>query len=197
MLVRLMRDRGLDFYWHDAHASNDYAYGFEWMPLAATKAASLATAIEVLEHVVDPLQFAREVFESTGAEWLLFTTEVHDASTDPSWHYFAPFSGQHVSFFSRKTLRSCRTTRRAVVGPRQAVDPRQVRAAPWLPGQDLLLLLAGEAPAVAGRSPLDGPAGLRDHHGASVLLNPLLRGIGFLPAFARFVISPARGMLLE
>jgi hypothetical protein len=99
MLVRLMRDAGFDFYWHDPYADNLLARGFEWHG----DAAEAVTAIEVLEHVPDPVGFLQQCLKGAGTDTVIFSQELH-AGPDPDWWYLTPATGQHVSFYSRKTL---------------------------------------------------------------------------------------------
>jgi hypothetical protein len=99
MLVRLMRDRGFDFYWRDAFADNLLARGFEWQ--GGTSEA--VTAIEVLEHVPDPVSFVEECLEGAGTDTIIFSQELHDGP-DADWWYLTPATGQHVSFYSARTL---------------------------------------------------------------------------------------------
>ena len=62
------------------------------------------TAIEVFEHLPDPLAFVRETLDTTGSDTIIFTTELHDGSLDSTWWYLTPMLGQHVAFYTRQTL---------------------------------------------------------------------------------------------
>ena len=104
ILTRMMRDRGFEFYWQDSYSQNEVARGFEWTDVNVHGVAEAVTAVEVLEHAPDPVAFLTEVLESTGAGHIIFTQELHGPDTSPDWWYFAPESGQHVSFFSTTTL---------------------------------------------------------------------------------------------
>lgn len=101
-LVRTMRDAGLDFRWSDPHCQNLLARGFE---LDSERCAALV-AVEVLEHSVDPVAFLEDALARTGARLAFVTTELlPEPIPDPaSWWYYSLPTGQHVSFFERRTL---------------------------------------------------------------------------------------------
>jgi hypothetical protein len=40
----------------------------------------------------------------TDCKWLIFTQEVHTNANSPDWWYFMSETGQHISFYSKKTL---------------------------------------------------------------------------------------------
>lgn len=104
MLTRLMRDLGFDFYWSDKYCANELAKGFEYV--AGQQACTAVTAIEVLEHLTEPLQFIEESLSSVGADSIIFTTELY-AGPPPSpaeWWYYTFETGQHISFYQHRTL---------------------------------------------------------------------------------------------
>lgn len=103
LFVRLMRDIGYDFYWRDPYCTNVHARGFEFQRGHGYLAV---TAFEVLEHVVDPMEFVLSVFQDTGAEVLFFTTELFSGAPPKpdEWWYYAFDAGQHISFYQAKTL---------------------------------------------------------------------------------------------
>lgn len=103
VLVRHMRDVGLDFRWRDPHCENLLAKGFE---LAADSRCDVVTAIEVIEHSADPVGFLSAILEDTSAHAIVFTTELlpTPVPSPESWWYYAWATGQHVSFFERRTL---------------------------------------------------------------------------------------------
>jgi hypothetical protein len=103
LLVRLMRDRGFDFRWSDRYARNELARGFEYDPDLGPYTA--VTAFEVLEHVEDPGEFVMSALAAGQADTLIFSTVLFDgAMPSQDWWYYAPEGGQHISFFSRRTL---------------------------------------------------------------------------------------------
>jgi hypothetical protein len=101
-LVRLMRDRGFDFYWSDPYVKNLYARGFEDVPGSRY---DLLTAYEVLEHLPDPLEGIARMLDL--ADNVLVSTEVvpEPAPLPPNWWYYAVKGGQHISFYSPDSLR--------------------------------------------------------------------------------------------
>lgn len=104
MLTRLMRDIGFDFYWSDKYCENLLAPGFEYKEVLGP--CSAITAMEVLEHLTDPVAFVEEKLTSSGAQSLLFTTELYRGAPphpDTWWYYTFP-TGQHIGFFQRRTL---------------------------------------------------------------------------------------------
>jgi len=103
VLVRLMRDWGFQFFWQDKYCSNAMAPGFEF---SGQGPVSAVTAMEVLEHLEDPLGFCRDALESSGAETMIFSTCLYDGTVpDPKqWSYYSLETGQHIGFFQRRTL---------------------------------------------------------------------------------------------
>ena len=100
LLVRLMRDRGYDFRWRDAYAPNLLARGFD---AVAGEHFDLLTAFELVEHLPDPWP----VFEEFRALAPRFVISTELLPADPrldQWWYFAPETGQHIGFFTRRSL---------------------------------------------------------------------------------------------
>lgn len=104
MLTRLMRDIGFSFFWYDDYCKNLLARGFEANKVAGDVAA--VTAFEVLEHVTDPLAFVARCLEENSSSTIILSTELfHGKPPDPEdWWYYTPDTGQHVSFYQRRTL---------------------------------------------------------------------------------------------
>lgn len=105
ILTRLMRDRGFEFYWSDEYCENLVARGFE-VESGPDRFAAV-TAFEVLEHVEDPLGFVSDALAKSNAQAFIFSTELYTAGVPPSpaqWPYYSLDTGQHISFYSKRTL---------------------------------------------------------------------------------------------
>ena len=102
IFVRLMRDYGFDFYWHDPFSQNLLARGFEYRP--GQGKAELLTAFECFEHFTDP---AAELKKMTAlSDGLLFSTILlPDPVPRPEdWWYYGRSHGQHLSFYTPASL---------------------------------------------------------------------------------------------
>lgn len=104
MLTRLMRDYGFDFFWSDKYCSNLLARGFEFDVGKAPCQA--VTAIEVMEHLIDPVEFIVEALKVAQSNTFIFTTELYQGEPPRSeeWSYYSLSTGQHISFFTKKAL---------------------------------------------------------------------------------------------
>ncbi len=98
LFTRLMRDKGFHFFHHDPHCENLFAKAFE----GKGSGYALVTSFEVLEHLENPLQSFKEMFSF--GDSILFTEELIPSKDVENWWYIAPEHGQHVSFFSKKSL---------------------------------------------------------------------------------------------
>lgn len=101
VFVRMMRDRGFQFYWRDLYASNHFARGFEY---DAQERYDFLTAFEVLEHFVDPLSELEPLMAGAENVFVSTLTVPNPAPALDRWWYYVPSSGQHVSFYARETL---------------------------------------------------------------------------------------------
>ena len=102
VLVRLMRDRGFNFFWSDLHATNDYARGFEWQEGSTY---DFLTAFEVLEHLTDPVADLSKLM-SLSDNVLVSTCVVPQPTPGLSdWWYYVPSTGQHIAFYTAESLR--------------------------------------------------------------------------------------------
>ena len=101
ILVRAMRDAGIDFRWHDRYARNQFAEGFEG---STSRTYRLVTAFEVWEHLPDVAP-ALETFFAPRHDFLLVSTFLHRGGHREKWWYYVPETGQHVAFFSAKTMK--------------------------------------------------------------------------------------------
>lgn len=105
LFVRLMRDRGFNFYRQDTYCQNLFASGFDVEDLGNSENFSLITAFEVFEHLVDPIDEIRRMFQT--ADSILFSTHLQpdkEITKADDWWYFIPDTGQHISFYSKRTL---------------------------------------------------------------------------------------------
>jgi Methyltransferase domain len=104
MFVRRMRDLGYDFHAYDLHCQNMFAEQVALVSLDG-KHYDLSTAFEVFEHLEDPLSVIKLLFAV--ADHLLITTEIlpEPVPSLDAWWYFAPEHGQHISFYTLKSLR--------------------------------------------------------------------------------------------
>lgn len=101
VLVRLMRDRGFDFYWRDLYCENLFAKQFVAQPGMKFE---LLTAFEVFEHFVDPLDEIATMLAFSGN--VLFSTLLvpAHAQSPADWWYFGPEHGQHIAFYTLPAL---------------------------------------------------------------------------------------------
>ncbi len=103
IFTRLMRDIGFDFYWYDPHSINLLARGFE------TKSKNykyeLVTVFEVFEHFAEPIKEIESILQFS--DNILFSTELLPSILPKpgEWWYYALESGQHISFYSYRTLK--------------------------------------------------------------------------------------------
>jgi len=100
ILVRMLRDVGVDARWSDKYAQNLVAKGFE----DDGGHAVLATSFESFEHFIDPVQEMSAMLSR--ADSLLISTQLAPVPTPPpsAWWYYGLEHGQHIGFFRRQTL---------------------------------------------------------------------------------------------
>lgn len=102
ILVRLLRDVGIDAYWIDKYSKNVFARGFEYKE---DKEYPIITCFELFEHFENPYQEFKEIVNRFDPEMLIFSTNLY-GSTVPSkdWWYYVFETGQHIGFYSENTL---------------------------------------------------------------------------------------------
>jgi len=105
LFVRLMRDYGFDFYWTDPFTPNLFAKGFEFNPTIHGE-IEVVTAFECFEHFVDPIIEIEKILNIS--KNILFSTEIFpfEAPNPDKWVYYSFFHGQHIAFYSYKSLRT-------------------------------------------------------------------------------------------
>jgi hypothetical protein len=104
LLCRLLRDRGFDCYSFDKYCQNVLAHGFE--PPAGLR-ADMLFAFEVLEHIEDPKVFLEEEFDRYDCRTIVFSTLLFEEPIpSKDWWYYAFESGQHITFYQRRTLQA-------------------------------------------------------------------------------------------
>lgn len=121
VLTRGMRDAGYDFRWHDKYANNVYARGFEGDPGVRQ---ALLTCFEVWEHLPDAGVDLEQLFRP-GHDAVLVSTVLHRGHRE-NWWYYCPEAGQHVAFFSARTMQfvARRFGYSAIVGDRYTLFHR-------------------------------------------------------------------------
>jgi len=102
VFVRLMRDIGFDFYWSDKYTQNMFARGFEG---SLSENYEAITTFESFEHFVNPIEEIENMLASS--KNIIFTTELlpYPIPKTSEWWYYGTEHGQHISFYSEKTLR--------------------------------------------------------------------------------------------
>jgi hypothetical protein len=104
IFTRHMRDYGYDFFWSDKYSVNLMARGFEIEKSSASQTFEAITVFEVFEHLPNPLaEIEKMLAFSTN---IFFTTKLlpEQVPAPDEWWYYGFNHGQHVSFYSRKTL---------------------------------------------------------------------------------------------
>lgn len=102
IFTRLMRDYGFDYYWHDPYTQNLVARYFEYLPTVVP--ITLLSTFESFEHFAKPLTEIDKMLDIS--DTILFSTVLIGKRTpDPEkWWYYGFEQGQHIGFYSMKTL---------------------------------------------------------------------------------------------
>jgi hypothetical protein len=103
VFTRLMRDKGFDFFWHDPKGQNIFARGFEYCP--SNGPVELLTCIECFEHFVQPKKELETILGISSN--VFFATQLLPSPVPKpeEWDYYGLTHGQHIAFYSIKTLR--------------------------------------------------------------------------------------------
>lgn len=101
VFVRMMRDKGFDFYWQDKFCENFYAKDFI---CEENFKYELLTAYEVFEHLPEPVKELETMLKYS--DNILFSTYLipENYPKPDEWWYYATDHGQHVSLYSKKSL---------------------------------------------------------------------------------------------
>jgi hypothetical protein len=99
--VRLMRDRGFNFFWQDLYAKNIHARTFEYEQDARY---DLVTAFELMEHLPDPIEGLAPIFALSDNVLTTTLLAPDPPPAPPNWWYYVVRGGQHVSFYTPAAL---------------------------------------------------------------------------------------------
>lgn len=100
ILVRLLRDYGINALWSDQYCANLVARGFAHN----NEPADLVTAFEAFEHFVSPTEELDRLLK-IAPNVLLSTYLIADpAPSQKEWWYYGKEHGQHIGFFRVRTL---------------------------------------------------------------------------------------------
>lgn len=101
VLVRHLRDYGIDAQWYDPYCTNLFAKGFEFN----NANASLVTAFEAFEHFVYPCKEIDNILNV--APNILISTELIPTPIPEQgdWWYYGNEHGQHIGFYKIDTLK--------------------------------------------------------------------------------------------
>jgi hypothetical protein len=99
LLCRLLRDYGINCYVRDRYSEPKYAQGFTEPNF---EKPDLVIGFEVLEHLTNP-KVDLDTFFNYEPQLLLMTTDLWKQQLS-SWDYLMPDTGQHIFFYSPKTL---------------------------------------------------------------------------------------------
>ena len=105
MFVRLMRDNGFKFFREDLYCPNIFSKHFDIEDIPNNQHFELITSFEVFEHLENPISEIKKMFNY--AESILFSTDLQPKQNFTSaadWWYFLPETGQHISFYTKKSL---------------------------------------------------------------------------------------------
>lgn len=105
LFVRLMRDKGFQFYRQDFYCENYFAQYFDIGQQNENSKYELLTAFEVFEHLTNPIEEIHKMFEFSDS--IFFSTELQpqiNMNSIDDWRYFAKETGQHVAFFTLESL---------------------------------------------------------------------------------------------
>ncbi|MDD3437173.1 MAG: class I SAM-dependent methyltransferase [Candidatus Gastranaerophilales bacterium] len=101
IFTRLMRDVGFDFYRSDKYAPNLAARGFDYNE---GEKVELLCAFEAIEHFLNPLAEFEKMFEISDNVLISQTFLPYPVPLPEEWWYYGLEHGQHINFYSRKTL---------------------------------------------------------------------------------------------
>ncbi|WKL45997.1 class I SAM-dependent methyltransferase [Flavobacterium pectinovorum] len=101
VFVRLMRDRGFNFYRYDKYCVNMFSKGYDDDDKTNYE---LITAFEVFEHLVYPVEEIQNMLKKSRN--IIFSTELQPKNfkNEMDWWYVMPETGQHISLYSIETL---------------------------------------------------------------------------------------------
>lgn len=99
LLVRTLRDTGVDIWGYDRYSKPRLALGFQTPDIAGFDVINLC---EVVEHFDRPREAFDEIFASN-PKLVLIQTGI-SAKVSPEWEYLVPEHGQHIFFLSPTTL---------------------------------------------------------------------------------------------
>lgn len=99
LLTRLLRDVGLDAWGFDSYSAPRLALGFQKKSLHDARIINLC---EVAEHFDNPAKSFDELFANS-PELLVVQTAIFEGP-DPEWFYLALDHGQHIFFYSQKSI---------------------------------------------------------------------------------------------
>lgn len=101
ILVRLLRDSGINAFWSDKFSENLVSRGFE---LKKDMKVDLVTAFEAFEHFEKPSEEFKRIFDLSD-NLFISTCIIDDNPPEPgTWWYFGEEHGQHIGFLRKKTL---------------------------------------------------------------------------------------------
>lgn len=105
LLLRLLLDDGHDAWGFDPYPHSVFAEDRVQTTLPEGP-FSLITAIEVMEHTLDPVDILKSLRERLAPTGILaLSTELFDGRIHGSgWHYLGPDHGQHITLFSQEGL---------------------------------------------------------------------------------------------